>query len=312
MRFEGLDLNLLVVLNDLFETQSVSQTADRLNVSQPTISAALIRLREFFGDELLTNVGRRMIPTPKGRSLLPAVEEVLNLTRFRIIQRNEFNPSTESRCFKLIASDYVFDVLLAQVLARASKLAPHIEFEVLPLGPQSISLFEKGEVDLMITVSEFLLENHPTTELFKDEDKVICGANGRYGKRLSKSEFLNGRFAKNVFGPEGRSTVSELFFESKGITLDAAITVRNFSALAQVVIDSDLLAVMHGKHTAFFARRFPITIHDLPVEGPVIKQVAQWHRLREHDEGILWLLDLLRQAVTEFDAHSGDGSNSRQ
>ncbi|MEI8633520.1 LysR family transcriptional regulator [Vibrio sp. PP-XX7] len=65
MRLEKLDLNLLVVLESLLETQSVSQTAQELNVSQPTISAALKRLRAYFDDELLIPAGRVMMPTPK-------------------------------------------------------------------------------------------------------------------------------------------------------------------------------------------------------------------------------------------------------
>ena len=40
MRFKGLDLNLLVALDVLLETRSVSTAARRLNLSQPAMSAA--------------------------------------------------------------------------------------------------------------------------------------------------------------------------------------------------------------------------------------------------------------------------------
>jgi LysR family nod box-dependent transcriptional activator len=45
MRFKGLDLNLLVTLDVLIEERSVSRAAERLHLSQPSVSAALARLR---------------------------------------------------------------------------------------------------------------------------------------------------------------------------------------------------------------------------------------------------------------------------
>ena len=45
MRFKRLDLNLLVALDVLLETRSVSQAAARMNLSQPAMSSALARLR---------------------------------------------------------------------------------------------------------------------------------------------------------------------------------------------------------------------------------------------------------------------------
>ena len=64
MRFKGLDLNLLVAFDALMATRSVSRSAERLNLSQPAMSAALSRLPEYFGDELLQLQGQPMHPTP--------------------------------------------------------------------------------------------------------------------------------------------------------------------------------------------------------------------------------------------------------
>ena len=71
MRFKGLDLNLLVALNGLMETRSVSRAAERLHLSQPAMSAALGRLRDYFGDELLVLQGKRMFPTAYAEALMP-------------------------------------------------------------------------------------------------------------------------------------------------------------------------------------------------------------------------------------------------
>ena len=57
MCFRGLDLNLLVALEALLSTRSVSRAAERLNLSQPAMSAALGRLRDYFRDDILVVQG---------------------------------------------------------------------------------------------------------------------------------------------------------------------------------------------------------------------------------------------------------------
>ncbi len=79
MRFKGLDLNLLVALDALLETRSVSRAAERLNLSQPAMSAALSRLRGYFRDELLVVQGKQMYPTPYAEVLFPQLRECLGI-----------------------------------------------------------------------------------------------------------------------------------------------------------------------------------------------------------------------------------------
>ena len=69
MDLAGLDLNLLVVLDALFTEKNVTRAGARIHLSQSATSAALARLRQFFGDELLVPVGHKMLLTPKAMEL---------------------------------------------------------------------------------------------------------------------------------------------------------------------------------------------------------------------------------------------------
>ena len=73
----GIDLNLLAVLGALLEERNVTRAGARLSLSQPTISGALARLRQHFGDELLVRSGREYQLTATATRLLPAVREAL-------------------------------------------------------------------------------------------------------------------------------------------------------------------------------------------------------------------------------------------
>ena len=64
MRFEQLDLNLLVALDILLEEQNITRSAERLHLSQSATSGILSRLRTFFEDDLLVQIGKKMQPTP--------------------------------------------------------------------------------------------------------------------------------------------------------------------------------------------------------------------------------------------------------
>ncbi|MHC1950762.1 LysR family transcriptional regulator, partial [Bradyrhizobium sp. UFLA06-06] len=48
MRFNGLDLNLLVALDALMTERSLTAAARKINLSQPAMSAAVARLRSYF------------------------------------------------------------------------------------------------------------------------------------------------------------------------------------------------------------------------------------------------------------------------
>ena len=99
MRFKQLDLNLLVVFSALMETRSVTRTAERLGLTQPAASASLRRLRSFFGDELLVQVGKRMHPTPFAESLFPQIQRSLQSVEQAIATPAGFDPATSTRGF---------------------------------------------------------------------------------------------------------------------------------------------------------------------------------------------------------------------
>jgi DNA-binding transcriptional LysR family regulator len=301
MRFEGLDLNLLVAFDVLLECRSTTEAARQLNLSQPTISSALNRLRDYFSDDLLVNIGREMVPTQFAQELAPAVSELLNIARFRIVQNDLFDPALSTRTFKLLASDYVFDVLLAKALARAARIAPGIGFEIGPIGPQGVRLFQKGDIDLMITVSKYMLEGVAAEVLFGDRDAVICWSDGKHAGGLSRESFLGADFAMAVFGEERRPAVSDAHFIEAGIALKPAILVPSFAALPGAVCGTDRIAVMHLRHARFFQKFYPIVCHPLPVPGAEVSETAQWHPLRRKDAGVQWLLKLLRDEAAGLD-----------
>lgn len=69
MRFRGLDLNLLATLDRLLAERNVSRAADKLCLRRSATSGVLARLREYFDDELVVQIGRKMTLTARAEEL---------------------------------------------------------------------------------------------------------------------------------------------------------------------------------------------------------------------------------------------------
>src|SRR5690554_7176316 len=100
MRYKRLDLNLLVVLDALLRERSVTLAARELNLSQPAMSAALSRLREYFNDDILVMHGKRMLPTAHAQDLAPVVAKALADIQTLIMAAAVFDPATTKRTFR--------------------------------------------------------------------------------------------------------------------------------------------------------------------------------------------------------------------
>ena len=145
MRFKKLDLNLLVALDVLLKERSVSRAAEVLNLSASATSNALARLREYFDDELLVQIGRKMELTPRAEGLHAAVRDVLLRIDSTIATQPAFEPDRSDRMFRIFASDYTQVVLgscdLADVAVTvlSSVVSSQADHSVIDAGALALS-----------------------------------------------------------------------------------------------------------------------------------------------------------------------------
>lgn len=118
------DLSLLPALDALLHERSVSKAAHRLGLSQPSLSAALARLRRHYDDPLLVRVGNTYELTPLAVRLLPRTEEALAATSRVYEASAQFDPSTTTRTFTVLGSDYAMAVVGRSAAAAFAESAP--------------------------------------------------------------------------------------------------------------------------------------------------------------------------------------------
>jgi LysR family nod box-dependent transcriptional activator len=299
MRFKRLDLNLLVAFDHLVTLKSVSRAADKMFLSQSAMSNALSRLRQYFDDPLLVQVGKRMEVTPRAEAMHPAIKEILVRIDATIDTHPDFDPSETTRTFNVLVSDYSLRVLIPRVLAEMERQGARARLNLLTQSSTPHTMLERGDADLLISPDVFISPEHPSQLLFEDVYVVIACAQGPHAKgAMDLARYSTSRHA--VMLPPNSSgiatPVEESYLDDLGVTRQVELTTFSFASLPYLVAGTSCIATVHGLLAKHSAASAGIVIFPTPFAMPKFRQMVQWHSYRDQDPGIQWLRDVFVNA----------------
>ena len=301
MRMDRFDLNLLVVLDVLLEERNVTRASVRLNMGQSAASGALARLREYFGDELLVMVGRRLMLTPLAETLVEPVRDTLLKARATIARKPAFDPATAERRFVVFASDYVTTVLLAQAMRRIAALAPNIAVDIRSPPVNMFEEFDRGGIDLLVLPEQYLTRvEHSSQPWFSDEQVcMVCADNTLAPNVLSFDEYMAMGHVSVRFGDDRSITFEEWFLPRYGKQRRVEVSVDNFSTLPLLVMGTQRIATLHRRLAMHFVERYPLRLIETPFAMPPLVEVMCWPRYLDQDPAHIWLRQMLAEAAAE-------------
>jgi LysR family nod box-dependent transcriptional activator len=299
MRFHQLDLNLLVALDALLAERNITLAGHRLHLSQSAMSSGLARLRDYFGDELLVQVGRKMLPTPLGESMVEPLRRILKDIQATIVAKPAFDPSTSQRVFSLMMSDYAASVLMTGVARYVAQIAPHVSFELLSNnvpGPKDV--LDQGDVDLLVMPAETLPNDHPNAPLFVDDYVCIVWAdNTVIGDSITLDEYLNMGHVVLQFSRGRVPAVDEWVLKQLGHVRRTEVIAMNFNMLPQFVIGTNRIATLQRRMAEYYARVMPLKLLMPPLKLPSLTQCVHWNEAFDQDPGSIWLRSILQQVA---------------
>ena len=302
MNLNRLDLNLLVALDALLTECSITRAGERLHLSPSATSGALSRLRIYFEDDLLTQIGRRMVPTPLGESLQHAVRECLLHVQQVAEIRPQFDPATSKRNFKLMMSDFVATVLMPQVLRRVQREAPGITFELLANDHEPWESLSRGEIDFLVLPEKFICADHPSRVLFEEEYVCVCwSGNSVVGNSITISleQCLELGHVITRVGTQRPPTIDAWFFERFGHARRVQVVATTFTGVPHMLVGTDRLCIMHRRLALLYAESLSLRLLPVPIEMPRLVEMLQWHKYRDNDPSRIWLTELLIAAVAD-------------
>lgn len=293
-----LDLNLVRVFVAVYETASVTLAAERLFVTQPSVSYALARLRELFGDPLFTRTADGMQPTLCAQAAYRHFSEGLARIGDGWESLQTFEAAASQRRFRISMSDIGELAFLPPLMALLHQQAPGVTLEVVaPAMEQIPAQLASGQIDAAVGHLPAIAGVTQSVSLF--EEHYVCllrRAHPLVGEHLSLPDYLAARHAY-VAAPASGHHMIEQVLQARGLQRNIALQIPHFTALPTLIAHSDLLATMPSRAAAMLAGYENLRTLPLPMALPALDVRLHWHARRESNAALAWFLGVVRQAL---------------
>lgn len=300
MKLHQLDLNLLLAFDALMTQRNVTRAAQQCFISQPAMSHALNRLRQFFEDPLLVRSATGMQPTGRAQALYQAVRQALELLEQELGREDSFTPATSNRRFVISTTDYVECVLIPPLIRRLQTEAPgvRIEIEILRdrLPEQALA---NGEVDLVLGFDEYMqVPGSLRTETWLTEPLagLVAREHPVVTERITLAQLTE---LPHVFhSPLGtRESIVDSWLASQDLKRSISVNSQSYMSAAAIVSQSDHLLVLPHKVATMLAAALPLKTVTLPQDLPAYHLNCVWHPLHDRQPALQWLRGLLRSLI---------------
>lgn len=293
---KGVDLNLLVSLGTLLETRNVTRAAERLGLTQSSMSAQLARLRKVFGDPLLiaADSGRGMVATARALELAPSLNGLLVDIQSLVSAKAVFDPATDRRDFHIAASDNAITTIglpLVEGVSHSAGAGVRIAFHA-PETQQIAQQMEAGSIDLLIGSERMLPPTMKARELFR-ERFVMAQRKGH--PRGTGTLDLDGycRLPHVLVSTSGGSFhgFMDEHLDKLGRKRAVVLSVQHFTLVPELLRTTDFVCTVPSRLAARFAHW--LDIFELPFEAQGFTLNLAWHPRHHADPALQWLRTLI-------------------
>jgi DNA-binding transcriptional LysR family regulator len=282
-------------------------------MTQPAVSNALARLRDFLGDKLVVRSGYGVEPTPRALALWPTVSDTLRQLEAAFTP-GDFVPAQADTSFVLAMADATATTVMPGLVEVIERDAPRVSVRVLPLTTRDPRrLLDEGQMDLAVGYFPAVLADLtaqaqagalPAFEhsrlydgdyvcVMRKDHPLAAGA-------LTLEQFCEAHHLLVSFSGRPFGFIDEAL-AGMGRERRIVLTVNQFFTAGQVVASSDLLTVLprHFVDVAL-AHAGALAMRELPFSVPPVHVDLLWHRRHSHAPAHAWL----RGAITAAAAHA--------
>lgn len=294
----SLDIWLVRVLRTLLVERSVTQTALRLNQTQPAISTALRRLRETLNDPILVRGKSGMVPTEYGASLLASAQQVLREVDFVATPHGDFDPGRSRRTFRVAAPDYLNDFFMPTVIAQFREAAPHARLEVDSLTPtlDHHAELESGALDLVIGNWPKPDPRFEKSDLFADTVVCMMRADHPLAQTpMTRETYLAAPHLAPTPYSGARGGAIDTGFARARAERRIVTTLPYFGLVPQTLLQSDLIFTTTRRFAMHYANILPLAVVDVPIPFPRIRCYQLSHPQPDRPSDVGWLRALMSQ-----------------
>jgi LysR family transcriptional activator of mexEF-oprN operon len=281
------DINLMVVFEALMQERNLTRAAEKLFLAQPTVSAALARLRTMFNDPLLIRVGNRMEPSARAAEVIKHLTPALDAMSAALSLTHDFDPPTSTMTFRIGLSDDVESGLLPPLLRALRSEAPHVVVVVQHVDYWRIpDLLASGDVTVGISQTRGLPANAKRKVLRTMQARVLRA--DKSAQPLSLEEFCL-RPHVQVSPTANTQGVVDDWLKEIGHSRNVVLSVPQFSSLPAILADTDLLACCPDYAAEAMARWGNLQAETLPFDTVPLELAMVWLSTTDSDPAERWL-----------------------
>ncbi|NEU99816.1 LysR family transcriptional regulator [Bradyrhizobium sp. UFLA 03-164] len=295
-------LPLLVSLSVMLDERNVTRAAARLGVSQPALSAQLARLRDVFGDQLLTTAasGKGMVLTPCAAKLREPLRDALRRLDDVVRTPPVFEPKTSERTFSIGANDNASAMLggrLLQRMRRSGAATTRLAFRA--VDPAGLAgQLETGEIDVALVSKNALPKGMPHQPLLEERFMMAQRkAHPRGVRRPSLKQYVSLEHVI-VSGDGGgfRGFVDDIL-AARGMARRVGVSVQYYSVVPVILQSTDFVCTLPARFLARYSNALTATA--LPFDAGHFSLYATWHARFDNDPGHIWLRNLLASCAQD-------------
>ncbi|MEL4503504.1 LysR family transcriptional regulator [Luteococcus sp. H138] len=298
------DLNLTRAFVAIYETGSVTSAAQRLQLSQPTVTHALNRLRRQMGDELFLRERRGVTPTARARRAYPVFVEALNAIDAVFQTDTHFDPD-RATTFHLALSDAGEAFLLPLLWRALHGRSPASTLKIQPLHVDQVEdQVLRGELDGFISGADFDSRRLERRELFQEHYvAMLSDTHPRIDAELTRHRFEAEQHVV-VQGAIGHTAPPR---QQRDRRVRVGVEVPRYSALPNLLRNSELVAIVPQYVAETFASSGGLRCLPLPWQIKPVTLSAWSRHAHARSPEQSWLLDLIVDAVSGVNPAAGGG-----
>lgn len=271
MKVRQLTFRLLQVYADVVRTGSITATANRLHLTQPTVSQQLKRLREIVGEPIVSQEQGRIVPTEVGQALYQLSQDLLSRADVFSQYLDEYNSG--GRGHFSIGLVNTAQYVLTRLLGPFSQANPQVDITV-EVGnrQQMLNRFERHEDDIYV-FSHPPADDDVLAAPFLSNPLVVVGPeNCRWAEEegITIEALKEERFLLREPGSATRHTFDAWLY-SEGIELRSTQQIASNEAIRLAVASGMGLAVL-SRHVIADS---PKGVQELPLQSFPLQ--SRWH-----------------------------------
>jgi len=299
INLRDIDLNLLTVFDAIMREQNLTRAADRLGMSQPSVSAALNRLRRVFGDQLFVRTHRGVKATPRAYHYAPQIRRILDLVALMMTDSEHFNIEASNRRFRVVLGDYGEVIILPSLLQFLESAKSAVGIEVLSQHTVGcVDALREGTIDCVCS-PEPLLGEGIKSELITEDRLVTLVRRDHPTVRgsLSLEQFVALQHA--IFDwVDRRGFLIDQKLRAQGLQRQCPVRLHTIFDMPRIVATTNLACTVPFRFARQVESFQSLKSFPVPLEGLTVGLYCNWHQRFENDRGTVWLLETIRNIAS--------------